>query len=116
MARGLGLRDSKESKRQGRMGQLIRSEVAEAVRRGTVKTQNPLPDDLQEKISIVDVQMSLDMRACKVFVSVFGDAVEKRQAYAWLVEHSKAFRYALSQSLKDMKVCAAPPNLIGMHV
>mmetsp|Transcript_80841 Transcript_80841/g.157964 ORF Transcript_80841/g.157964 Transcript_80841/m.157964 type:complete len:107 (-) Transcript_80841:305-625(-) len=47
--------------------------------------------------------MSSDMRACKVFVSVFGDAVEKRQAYAWLVEHSRAVRYTLSQSLKDMK-------------
>ena len=38
-----------------------------------------------------------------MFVSVFGSPVEKRQCYAWLVEHAPAFKYALSQSLKDMK-------------
>ena len=40
---------------------------------------------------------------CQVFVSVFGSPVEKRQCYSWLVEHAPAFKYALSQSLKDMK-------------
>ena len=107
MARGLGLRDTKESKRQGRMGQLLRSEISTAIRRGTIKSTNPLGDSLREKISIVDVQMSADMGTCKVFVSVFGDAVEKRQAFAWLVEHSKPVRYALAQSLRDMKVSSS---------
>lgn len=100
---GNGVRNERESKRQARVAQLIRGEIAVMVRRGAVKTSSPLPDTLREKISIVDVSMSPDLRSAKIFVSVFGDAAEKRRAFAWLVEHSKPFKYALSQSLSDMK-------------
>ena len=47
--------------------------------------------------------MSPDLRSAKVFVSVFGGAVEKRQAYSWMVEHSRAMKHSLSQSLSNMK-------------
>mmetsp|Transcript_24412 Transcript_24412/g.55041 ORF Transcript_24412/g.55041 Transcript_24412/m.55041 type:complete len:223 (+) Transcript_24412:86-754(+) len=103
MARGMGLRNTGESKRQARVGQLMRTEIASIIRKGAVKTYDPLSDTLREKISVVDVQMSSDLRSARVFVSVFGDAVDKRKAYAWLVEHSKQFKHSLSQRLKDMK-------------
>ena len=47
--------------------------------------------------------MSPDLRSAKVFISVFGDDVDARQAYAWLVKASKSIKHGLSQSLKGMK-------------
>jgi len=103
MARGMQLTDDRESKRQARMSQLLRSELSTIIRRGTIKTANPLPDSLRERVSIVNVATSPDLRSAKIFVSIFGDAVEKRRAYAWLVDHSKATRHSLAQSLSSMK-------------
>lgn len=105
MARGsnLGQYSGAESKRQARVSQLMRAEVADIVRRADLKGAKALPDTLRQKISIVDINMSPDLRSAKIFVSVFGEAVEKRQAYAWLVEHSKQFKHSLSQRLSNMK-------------
>ena len=52
-ARGINLRDGRESKRQARVAQLMRVEIATILRRGAIKTKDPLPDTLREKISIV---------------------------------------------------------------
>jgi ribosome-binding factor A len=104
MARGSSLTGGgKESKRQARVSQVMRAELADIVRRGDLKSAKALPDTLRQKISVVDINMSPDLRSAKVFVSVFGESVEKRQAYAWLVEHSKHFKYSLAQRLSSMK-------------
>jgi len=66
MGRG-NLRDDKESKRQSRVSQLMRGEIAQFVRLGSsIKTNDPLPDTLRERISVVDVHMSPDLRSAKV--------------------------------------------------
>ncbi len=103
LARGLGVRDERESKRQARVAQVIRGEIATIMRRNSIKTHRPLPETTLERVTIVDVQMSPDLRSAKVYVSVFGDAALKRQAYAWLVEHARAFKYELAQNLSEMK-------------
>ena len=36
-------------------------------------------------------------------MSVFGDQVEKRKVFAWLVEHAGSFKHCLSQNLSEMK-------------
>jgi len=70
MGRG-NLRDEKESKRQSRVSQLMRGEIAQFIRLGSsIKTRDPLPDTLRERISIVDVHMSPDLRSAKVRQSI----------------------------------------------
>lgn len=104
MARGRSFRPSGESKRQARVSQLMTSELAEILRLGHgIKTKDKIADDVRCKISVVDVDMSPDLRSAKVFVSVYGDVLEKREAYAWCVKNTKAIRRALAASLKDMK-------------
>lgn len=104
MSRGRSFRPSGESKRQARVSQLMTSELAEILRLGHgIKTKDKIADDVRCKISVVDVDMSPDLRSAKVFVSVYGDVLEKREAYAWCVKNTKAIRMALANKLKDMK-------------
>jgi ribosome-binding factor A len=94
-----------ESKRQARVSQLLTSELATIIRQGhQVKMgAKPLADSLRAKISVVDVSVSPDLRNARIFISVYGDRLEKREAYAWCVRNSSGIRFALSQRLKDMK-------------
>uniref|UniRef100_A0A7S2DN30 Ribosome-binding factor A n=2 Tax=Octactis speculum TaxID=3111310 RepID=A0A7S2DN30_9STRA len=104
MSRGNAVSKGRESKRQGRVSQVIRSEIVTILRRGSMKyMKKDIGDTLRQKISIVDVHMSPDLRTAKVYVSVFGDIVDRRQAYSWLVMNSKAIKHSLAQSLSAMK-------------
>jgi len=92
------------SKRQLRVGSLLQSEIADIIRKGyEVKSEDALEDGLRSRISVVDVECSPDIRFAKVAVSIYGETVEKREAFVWLVDNAKAIRHALSQRLKDMR-------------
>lgn len=92
------------SKRQLRVGSLLQSEIADIIRKGyEVKAEDYLEDELRTRISVVDVECSPDIRHAKVAVSIYGETVDKREAFVWLVENAKSIRYALSQRLKDMR-------------
>lgn len=104
MARGGTFRSNTESKRQARVSQLLTGELAKILRLGHgIKTKDKLHDDMRCKIAVVDVDMSPDLRSAKVFISVYGDVLEKREAYAWCVKNTKAIRMALCAELKGMK-------------
>lgn len=104
MARGRMFRSGEESKRQARVSQLVTSELAEIMRHGhDIKTRDKLADDVRCKITVVDVVMSPDLRSANVFVSVYGDVLEKREAYSWCVRNTKAIRRALAANLRGMK-------------
>jgi len=104
MARGGGFRERKDSKRQARFGQLVRSELSDILLKGhQIKSDVPLPEALRRKISILDIQMSPDVRSANVFVTVQGETAEKRQAFAWIKKNSRPIRHALAQRLKDMR-------------
>ncbi|CAM9863595.1 unnamed protein product, partial [Phaeothamnion confervicola] len=105
MARGGRFRpDRGESKRQARVAQLVTAELASIIRRGhAVKTADELADHVRSKISVVDVLMSPDLRTARVLVSVYGNVLEKREAYAWLVRNARPIRGALASNLRDMK-------------
>lgn len=112
-----------KSKRQFRVGQLVRSEVASIIRAGhEVKyADSELDGDLRSRISVVNADVSPDLRQARITVSIIskpvgegrsgmiGDAVvEKRLAYSWLVKNTKQIRHALAKRLKHMK---SVPNL-----
>ncbi|CAM9349975.1 unnamed protein product [Chrysoparadoxa australica] len=105
MARLKRFRSSRtESKRQARVAQVVATELASIIRNGhNVRGGESLDDKVRQMISIVEVNMSPDLRNAKVFISVFGDRLDKREAYNWCVKHGKSIRHALSQNLKDMK-------------
>lgn len=104
MARGSTFRSNTESKRQARVSQLLTVELAKILRLGHgIKTKDKIDDDMRCKIAVVDVDMSPDLRSAKVFISVYGDVLEKREAYAWCVKNTKAIRMALCAELKGMK-------------
>lgn len=84
------------------MAQLIRSELTTLLLRG-IPTRKPISENLRRRISIVDVQMSKNLASARVFVSTFGDSIDKRTAYSWLVKHSKLLRHGLARELKDMR-------------
>lgn len=93
-----------KSMRQLRVGRMLQSTLADVIRKGyPIKTADWLDDHIRSKISVVEVNVSPDLANAKVEVSIFGETVEKREAYIWLVNNAKAIRYALAQELKDFR-------------
>ena len=100
------------SKRQERVGHLVRTELSNIVHKGVIKGDaDYLEDGLRQRISIVHVDVSPDLRQARITVSVrkaaptvdSNPAVDKRRAYSWLVENTKYIRHTLAQNLSYMK-------------
>lgn len=113
---------SERSKRQERVGHLVRTELSRILHSGNIKGRDVeyLDDDLRQRISIVSTDVSPDLRQARVSISVSSlkqagadGTVDKRRAYAWLVRHTKQLRHTLAQQLKHMKTC---PNLSFVQV
>ena len=107
------------SKRQERVGHLVRTELSQILHRGTIKgdVDGDLEDELRQRISVVNADVSPDLRQARISVSIRNDkktgnvadaAVDKRRAYSWLVRNSKALKHTLAQRMSHMKSC---PNL-----
>ena len=111
-------RGKERSKRQERVGHLVRTELATIIHRGyPVKYADPLDDDLLKRINIVNADVSPDLRNARITVSVTGagnsDAIDKRRAYSWLVKNGKMIRHAMAQRLSHMK---SVPDLTFVQV
>ena len=78
------------TKRQERVGQVVRAELATILHRGSVKNDNdPIESELRRKINIVNADVSPDLRQARITVSIMAgggdrssDTVAKRRAYA----------------------------------
>lgn len=103
-ARGGGLVRRDESRRQSRVSQMVKTEVSEILLLGHgINARRPISDELRRAISIVDVDVSPDLRNCNIYVSVRGDAVSKREAFAWLVKNTRSVRHLLAQRNRGQK-------------
>ncbi|KAL7555109.1 hypothetical protein ACHAWF_018735 [Thalassiosira exigua] len=110
------------TKRQERVGHVVRAELATILHRGTsIKNDDdPIEGELRRRINLVHADVSPDLRQARVTVSVMGgkdrksDVVAKRRAYAWLVRNTKAIRRSLAQRMKHMK--GAAPDLTFVQV
>ena len=100
------------SKRQERVGHLVRTELSNIVHQGVIKGDaDYLEDGLRQRISIVSADVSPDLRQARITVSVRKAAptvdsnpvVDKRRAYSWLVQNTKYIRHTLAQNLSYMK-------------
>lgn len=99
----MGRRD--ESRRQARFAQLVRSELAAIIRDGsrTVKTSDRVSSEVLQTTSVIDVQISPDLRSATATITTRGNTAAKREAYTWLVRNAKSVRYALAQRLSHTK-------------
>jgi len=121
------------SKRQFRVGELVRTELARILHTGLIKGDATyLEQELRQRISIVSVDVSPDLRQARVCVSIrnaiqkrkdndeetesetetiyYEDdpVVDKRRAFSWLVDNTKPLRHTLAQRMSHMKTS---PNL-----
>mmetsp|Transcript_1777 Transcript_1777/g.2398 ORF Transcript_1777/g.2398 Transcript_1777/m.2398 type:complete len:233 (+) Transcript_1777:16-714(+) len=104
------------SLRQERVGHVVRSEIASILHRGVIKGDADFIDtELRERISVVNADVSPDLRQARITVSVMksndednNHAVDRRRAYSWLVRNTKPIRHTMAQRLKHMKTV---PNL-----
>lgn len=108
------------SKRQERVGHVVRTQLSTILHRGNIKGDADYLDaELRQRISVVNADVSPDLRQARITVSIRkgidnGDsnsnppAVDKRRAYSWLVRNTKPIRHTLAQQLSHMK---SVPNL-----
>lgn len=129
--------NNQRSKRQERVGQLVQTELANILHRGHIQYLNNndgnnnsadayLEDDLRKRISIVNADVSPDLRRARITISILGRRgggggrdsnqrmIDKRRAYAWLVRNTKSIRHALSSKMAHMK--GGSPELMFVQV
>lgn len=100
------------SKRQERVGQLVRTELSQIIHTGMIKgmSDDILEDDLRKRISIVNADVSPDLRQARITVSIRKGmdetstvTVDRRRAYSWLVQNTKPLRHTLAQRMSHIK-------------
>mmetsp|Transcript_27909 Transcript_27909/g.41193 ORF Transcript_27909/g.41193 Transcript_27909/m.41193 type:complete len:235 (-) Transcript_27909:172-876(-) len=101
------------TKRQERVGHLVRVELSRIIHTGNVKGKNAvhLDDELRKRISVVNVDVSPDLRQARVSVSVRRSSpedadVDRRRAFSWLVKNMKPLRHTLAQQMSHIKASA----------
>lgn len=102
-----------DGRRSSRVAGLVRSELASVIRSGDVHGATRIPGGLQQLISVVDVDMSPDLRNARVKVSVIGERKDKVSAVRWLQGNSHGIRYELAQRLSYLQ---RVPRLSFAHV
>lgn len=101
------------TKRQERVGHLVRVELSRILHSGNLKGKNAvhLDDELRKRISVVNVDISPDLRQARVSVSVRPSSpedadVDRRRAFSWLVKNTKPLRHTLAQQMSHIKASA----------
>jgi ribosome-binding factor A len=100
-------------RRPSRVGNVVQAELARLIRSGDVHGKQRIPDGLNQLISIVDVDMSPDLRNARVKVSIIGDRKDKVTAVRWLRGNIKEIRHELAKRNRQMKRI---PHLSFDHV
>eukprot|EP00966_Prymnesium_polylepis_P172137 3980304-Prymnesium_polylepis.1 len=109
----MGVAQDSERRRPSRVGQVVRAELATIFASGDIRGAKRIPAGLNQMISIVDIDMSPDLRNARVKVSIIGDRKDKISAVRWLQGNSKSIRHEMAQRLKGMKRI---PQLSFQHV
>tara|TARA_B110001452_G_scaffold186651_1_gene157109 strand:+ start:486 stop:1121 length:636 start_codon:yes stop_codon:yes gene_type:complete len=101
-----------DGRRSARVAQVVQSELAQVLHAGDIKGKR-LDYAIRSMISIVEVDVSPDLRNAKVKVSVHGDRKDKVSATRWLTDQRGGIRHALAQRMKEFKRL---PHLSFQHV
>ena len=99
-----GGREQGGSRRQARVAQLVRVELSKLIQNPSqIKTKDRVSTEAMLATSILDVNVSPDLRSATATVTTRGDTTIKREAFSWLVRNEKSVRYALAAKLKHTK-------------
>jgi len=88
---------------QQKTARLLRDELTEIICTCDIKAINYPDENLLRSVSIADIEFSNDLAFAKVYLSILGNSVEKRQIYVWLCQNVGQIRYSLSQRLKNLR-------------
>jgi ribosome-binding factor A len=89
--------------RQLRVARSLRDELTSIICDVDIKASVYPSEELLRSTSISEVEVSADLSFAKVFVSVLGNSVEKRQIFVWLCENVGQIRYSLAKRLRHMR-------------
>jgi len=89
--------------RQLKVARSLRDELTDIICGVDIKASVYPSEDLLRCTSISEVEVSADLSFAKVFISVLGNSVEKRQIFVWLCENVGQIRFSLSKRLKHMR-------------
>eukprot|EP00607_Mallomonas_marina_P009725 CAMPEP_0182419142 /NCGR_PEP_ID=MMETSP1167-20130531/3543_1 /TAXON_ID=2988 /ORGANISM="Mallomonas Sp, Strain CCMP3275" /LENGTH=178 /DNA_ID=CAMNT_0024593793 /DNA_START=373 /DNA_END=909 /DNA_ORIENTATION=+ len=92
-----------DSIRQARISRALRDELTDIIGDVDIKATIYPEEFLLRGTSVVDVDISPDLSYAKVFISVLGNSVERRQVFVWLCENVGQVKYSLSKRLKHMR-------------
>lgn len=95
--------DKNSGIRQARLSRSIRDELSEMICEGDIRATSYPDEDLLKSTCITEVEISSDLTYAKVFISVIGNSVERRQVFVWLCENVGQVRYELAKRLRHMK-------------
>ena len=89
--------------RQLRVARGLRDELSSIICDIDIKASVYPSEELLRGTSISEVELSPDLSFAKVYISVLGNSVEKRQIYVWLSENVGQIRYSLAKRLRHMR-------------
>ena len=107
----MGAREA--GRRSSRVAQVVRSELATVLRQDSVRGPKRCPGRVRQMISLVDIDVSPDLRNARVKFSVLGDRQDKVTATRWVLGNAGGIRMALAGRLRQMK---RVPALNFQHV
>eukprot|EP00286_Rhodomonas_abbreviata_P001832 CAMPEP_0181291144 /NCGR_PEP_ID=MMETSP1101-20121128/1806_1 /TAXON_ID=46948 /ORGANISM="Rhodomonas abbreviata, Strain Caron Lab Isolate" /LENGTH=174 /DNA_ID=CAMNT_0023395507 /DNA_START=137 /DNA_END=661 /DNA_ORIENTATION=- len=98
------LRNHRNSLGAQKVARLLRDELSDIIsNRGNVKASVYPDDHLLQSIAIANIDFSADLSIAKVYVSLLGNSVQKRQVFVWLCDNVRQIRHSLSQRLRNLK-------------
>lgn len=97
-------RDSPQHRiKTAKVTRLLRDELSDIITSCDIRATVYPEDKLLQTVSIVDIDLSNDFSVAKVYISVFGNSVEKRQVYVWLNENLGQVRHSLCKRMKWLR-------------
>jgi ribosome-binding factor A len=88
---------------QQKVARVLRDELADIISTCDIKATVYPDESLLRAVSIADIEFSSDLGIAKVYISILGNSVERRQVYVWLCNNMGQIRYSLSQRLKSLR-------------
>eukprot|EP01038_Epipyxis_sp_PR26KG_P015188 gene15188-20459_t len=88
---------------QGKVARLLRDELSEIICECDIKAKVYPSEKLLKGVAIADIELSGDLSMAKVYISVLGNSVEKRQVFVWLCENIGQVKFSLSKRLRSLR-------------
>ncbi len=90
--------------RKQKLARILRDELIEMLQRGEIKSRRGFVDYRFIKfISITHIDLNSDCSTAKIFVSMLGNAFDKRKMIIWLSDHRQQVQHLLHVRLRHMK-------------